>query len=383
MPAARVAPIATTASGAAATGSAPLRVMIVDDSASIRAAFSSIISEDPGLTLMAAVPDAFAAVERMRDELPDVMLLDLELPRMDGLTFLRKIMSQRPLPVVVCSSHTGSGSDASIRALEYGAAEVLAKPRLDSIPARREAAMRIGDAIRAAAQSRRMRTGGRGHASMAPGEKLTADAILPAVAPRRLPHAQPVVAIGASTGGTEALREVLQALPADAPGIVVVQHMPENFTRAFANRLDTLCAITVREAVDGEAVRQGLALIAPGNHHLLLRRSGQGYRVAVVEGPCVSRHRPSVDVLFRATAQAAAGNALGIILTGMGDDGARSMAEMKAAGAHTLAQDEASCVVYGMPREAVEHGGVDRSVPLSRMAAEIMAFAEQHAQYRS
>ena len=176
---------------------------------------------------------------------------------------------------------------------------------------------------------------------------------------------------------------MLQALPADAPGIVVVQHMPENFTRAFANRLDTLCAITVREAVDGESVRQGLALIAPGNHHLLLRRSGQGYRVAVVGGPCVSRHRPSVDVLFRATAQAAAGNALGIILTGMGDDGARCMAEMKAAGAQTLAQDEASCVVYGMPREAVVFGGVDRSVPLARMAAEIMAFAHQHDQNRN
>ena len=187
---------------ATAAGGAPLRVMIVDDSASIRAAFSSIIDEDPGLELMAAVPDAFAAVERMRNELPDVMLLDLELPRMDGLTFLRKIMSQRPLPVVVCSSHTDSGSNASIRALECGAAEVLAKPRLDSIPARREAAMRIGDAIRAAAQSKRMRAGGRGAASMAPGEKLTADAILPASAPRRLPLAQPAVAIGASTGGT-------------------------------------------------------------------------------------------------------------------------------------------------------------------------------------
>lgn len=362
----------------------PIKVLIVDDSASIRAALSSLISDDPGLALIAAVPDAFAAVEIMRKNLPDVMLLDLEMPKMDGLTFLRKIMAQRPLPVVVCSSYTNGGSDASIRALEYGAIGVIAKPRLDTPAARREAAIQIGDALRAAAQTRRRAVDHkvRESAASAPGEKLTADAILPALPPKKLPHAQPVIAIGASTGGTEALRVVLEALPADAPGIVVVQHMPENFTNAFARRLNGLCAIEVREAQDGDVVRPGLALIAPGNRHLLLRRSGSGYRVGVVDGPCVSRHRPSVDVLFRSTAQAAAENALGIILTGMGDDGAKCMLEMQASGAVTLAQDEESCVVYGMPREAVAHGGVTRTVSLLKMPAEIMMFAAESASPR-
>ncbi|MCF3932959.1 chemotaxis response regulator protein-glutamate methylesterase [Acuticoccus sp. M5D2P5] len=349
--------------------SRPIRVLVVDDSASIRAAFARIINAEDGLEVMASVGDPYQAADKMRMALPDAILLDLELPRMDGLTFLKKIMAQRPLPVVVCSSYTDSGSEAAMAALDSGAAEVIAKPRLDTTEARREAAIRIGDALRAAVAAGRK---GRATAPpLSPGEKLNADVILPPLPVRPVPPTIPVTAIGASTGGTEALQTVLSALPPDAPPVVIVQHMPENFTAAFARRLDTLCRIDVREARDGDSVRAGLALIAPGNQHLVLRRSGGSYRVGVLQGPYVSRHRPSVDVLFRSAAQQAGANALGVILTGMGDDGAAGMAEMKAAGARTLAQDEATCVVYGMPREAVLRGGVDRIVPLDAVAPEV------------
>ncbi|SOC15996.1 two-component system chemotaxis response regulator CheB [Rhodobacter sp. JA431] len=351
---------------------APLNVLIVDDSAAIRSAFASIVREDPGLSLMGAAADPYEAAKMMRDTLPDVMLLDLELPKMDGLTFLRKIMSQRPLPVVVCSSHTESGSQAMIKALESGAAEVLAKPRFDSPEARREAAIRLGDALRAAVaarKGRKMRPD-----ALSPGEKFTADVILPYREPVAVPQTAPLIAIGASTGGTEALREVLTALPADAPGIVIVQHMPEAFTGAFARRLDGLCQITVKEAETGDTVAPGLALIAPGNRHMVLRRVGRGYQVSLLDGPYVTRHRPSVDVLFRSTAQQAGANALGIILTGMGSDGAAGMLEMYQNGARTIAQDEATCVVYGMPREAFEMGGAERQLPLGAIPAQITSF---------
>ncbi|EEW24137.1 protein-glutamate methylesterase/protein-glutamine glutaminase [Rhodobacter ferrooxidans] len=357
-----------------------LRVMIVDDSASIRAAFSSIIAADPGLSLMGAAPDPFAAVEMMRAEIPDVMLLDLELPKMDGLTFLKKIMSQRPIPVVVCSSHAGSGSEAMMKALDLGAAEVLEKPKLDGLVQRQEAAVRIGDALRAAVQSRArlpgLRKPQRAAASLAPGEKLLADVILPPLPPRAVPTTPPVIVIGASTGGIEALKDLLTVLPEATPPVIIVQHMPEHFTAAFAKRLNTLCRVTVSEAKDGDILQQGHVYIAPGNYHMLLRRSSMQYRIAIQDGPCVSRHRPSVDVVFRSAAQAAGANAMGIIMTGMGDDGARCLAEMRAAGAFTLAQDEASCVVYGMPGEAVARGGVAKIVPLGRIAAEIAGFSE-------
>ena len=351
-----------------------LSVLIVDDSSAARAALSGIIKADPGLSLFGTAGDPFEAAELMRRNLPDVLLLDVELPKMDGLTFLRRIMAQRPLPVVVCSSHTDAGSKSALKALDLGAAEVLSKPRLDTPVARAEAAVRIGDALRAAVSSRssvRRRT-----TSEQPGEKLSADVILPALPPRKAPPTDPIVAIGASTGGTGALQTVLTALSATAPAIVIVQHMPEHFTRAFAQRLDGLCQIEVREAVDGDQLRSGLALIAPGNHHIVVRRTGSHYRVSIVEGPYVGRHRPSVDVLFRSTAQAAGQNALGIILTGMGDDGAACMAEMRAAGARTLAQDEATSVVYGMPREAAAAGGVVKILPLGQMAGEIEAYGE-------
>ncbi|MFC7705853.1 chemotaxis response regulator protein-glutamate methylesterase [Plastorhodobacter daqingensis] len=355
------------------------RVLIVDDSAAARAMLKMIIESDPALTVMAAVPDAFAAARRMREELPDAILLDLELPGMDGLTFLRKIMQQHPLPVIVCSSHVAEGSSAMMTALELGAVEVIVKPAPRTPDERQEAAIRICDAIRAATSTRR--SAGRGDLRpLAPGPKLTADEILPPLAHiRPTPRTGPVVCIGASTGGTEALRAILTELPASAPPIVVVQHMPQGFTAAFARRLDSLCALSVTEAADGDPVLPGQVLIAPGDRHLLLRRRNLAYRVAVVGGPYVCRHRPAVDVLFRSAAQDAAGNALGIILTGMGDDGARSMLEMHQAGAMTVAQDEDSCVVYGMPREAMRLGGVTRQEPLHRIPALIMQFARNHA----
>lgn len=360
------------------TPSEPVKVLIVDDSTSARAMLRSIVEKDPGLTVMGTAPDAFAAAKMMKANLPDVILLDLELPGMDGLTFLRRIMEQRPIPVVVCSGFTARGSEQSLAALEAGALEVILKPGAGDERARAEAQVRICDALRAASQSR----SGRGSvpgALRGPGQKLSADEVLPPPnLSKPVPVTEPVVVIGASTGGTEALRALLMALPPDAPAIAIVQHMPAGFTTAFARRLDGLCAVGVSEAVDGAMLKQGEVLIAPGDRHMMLRRLPSGYRVNVVEGPYVSRHRPSVDVLFRSAATAAGANALGIILTGMGDDGARCMGEMKAAGALTLAQDEASSVVYGMPREAVRMGSAVQSVALDRMAAAIMAFARRH-----
>ncbi|MBL3571011.1 chemotaxis response regulator protein-glutamate methylesterase [Rhodovulum visakhapatnamense] len=352
----------------------PIRVLLIDDSASIRIAFKKLIAEDPGLELIGAAPDPFVAVEMMRDRLPDVLLLDLQMPRMDGLTFLRKIMSQRPLPVVVISAFTKSGSEASFKALELGAAEVLAKPSVSTPDERREAAIRISDAIRAAVQSRQPRArSARVAGPIQVGDRHTADVILPRIATAPGFSGPPVIAIGASTGGTEALKVVLEALPSGLPPIAVVQHMPQHFTRAFADRLNLTCRLHVKEAETGEVLTPGVAVIAPGHRHLVLRRSGKLYRVELHDGPCVARHRPSVDVLFRSVAQAAGGGAVAAILTGMGDDGAQGMAELHQAGAWTLAQDEASCVVYGMPRAAVELGAVDRVATLGDIAREITA----------
>lgn len=355
----------------------PLRVLIVDDSASARAMLRSIVESDPGLKVMGLAPDAFAAAKAMREELPDVLLLDLEMPGMDGLTFLRRIMEQRPIPVVVCSGLTARGSEQSLAALEAGAVEVILKPSAGDERGRAEAQVRICDALRAASQSRgRSALPG---ALRAPGAKLSADEVLPPPNfMKPVPPTAPIVCIGSSTGGTEALREILTALPPDAPAIAIVQHMPPGFTAAFARRLDGLCRVKVTEAVDGATLKQGEVLIAPGDRHMILRRLPSGYRVTVVEGPYVSRHRPSVDVLFRSAAGAAGANAMGIILTGMGDDGARCLGEMKQAGSPTIAQDEASSVVYGMPREAVKLGSAVQSVALDRIAAAIMSFARRH-----
>lgn len=355
-----------------------IKVLIVDDSASVRLALSDVIAGDPQLEVMATASDPYIAADRIRKEVPDVMILDIEMPRMDGLTFLRKIMSQRPIPVVICSTLTEQGSEMLIQALEAGAVDVITKPRIDTAKQLQESRMLICDTLKAAAHAR-FGARRRPAPQIAVQAKLTADAVIPPLPPRKLaalrstiPATEPVICIGASTGGTEALKEVLEALPRDCPGVVIVQHMPETFTGAFARRLDSTCAITVREAADGDAVTQGTVLIAPGNRHMALRRSGRSYRVEILDGDHVSRHRPSVDVLFRTAAQTAGANAIGVIMTGMGDDGAHGLLEMRQMGSPTIAQDEKSCVVFGMPKEAIELGGVETVAPLSRIADEIL-----------
>lgn len=345
-----------------------IRVLIVDDSAVVRQTLRDVLSSDPEIEVIATAGDPFVAADRIAEQVPDVITLDIEMPRMDGLTFLKKMMSQHPIPVVICSSLAEEGTQSTLQALEYGAVEIVTKPRLGTKQFLEDSRIMLCQSVKAAAAAR-LRTLRPSH-MVEP--KLTADAILSPATRAMAETTERVVAIGASTGGTEALRTVLEALPADTPGIVIVQHMPELFTRAFANRLDGLCAITVKEAETNDTVIRGRALIAPGNHHMLLKRSGARYYVEIKDGPLVCRHRPSVDVLFRSAARYAGQNATGVILTGMGDDGARGMLEMKQAGASTIAQDEATCVVFGMPKEAIKLGGVDRVMPLEAVARAIL-----------
>jgi len=359
-----------------------IRVLIVDDSASVRTTLSEIIAADPDLEVMATASDPYVAVERIRQEVPDVMFLDLEMPRMDGLTFLRKMMAQRPIPTVICSSITQDGSEALLQALEAGAVDVVTKPRIDTAQWLHESSMRICDAAKAAAHAK-VKGGVRKQAPELKVEaKLTADAVVAPLSAARMaalklnmPTTEPIICIGASTGGTEALREVLEALPADSPGILIVQHMPEKFTNAFARRLNSICAVEVKEAEDGDVVRPGLVLIAPGNRHMTLHRAGSRYTVNVIDGPHVSRHRPSVDVMFRSASQAAGRNAMGVLLTGMGDDGARGLLEMRQAGSHTVAQDEDTSVVFGMPKEAIQRGAAVKVLALGKVANEINTYA--------
>jgi two-component system chemotaxis response regulator CheB len=352
-------------------GKQKIRVLIVDDSAVVRQTLREILSSDPEIEVMATAGDPFVAAERIAEQVPDVITLDIEMPRMDGLTFLKKIMSQHPIPVVICSSLAEEGTQSTFRALEYGAVDIVTKPRLGAKQFLEDSRITLCEAVKAAAGAR-MRILGPSHIVE---PKLTADAILSPATHAMAETTEKVVVIGASTGGTEALKILLETLPADTPGIVIVQHMPELFTRAFANRLDGLCAITVKEAESNDTVIRGRALIAPGNHHLLLKRSGARYYVEIKDGPLVCRHRPSVDVLFRSAARYAGQNAVGVILTGMGDDGARGMLEMKQAGATTIAQDEASCVVFGMPKEAIKLGAADKVLPLQAVAGAILTCA--------
>ena len=349
-----------------------IRVLIVDDSAVVRQTLTELLGSDPAIEVMGSAGDPYVAAERIRAEVPDVITLDIEMPRMDGLTFLRRLMAQHPIPVVICSSLAEEGSRSALQALEYGAVEIVTKPRLGVRRFLEEARTTLCDAVKAAAGARVRPV----EAARAVEPKLTADAVLSPGSGAMARTTEKVVVVGASTGGTEALKSLLEALPADCPGIVIVQHMPELFTRAFAGRLDGLCAISVKEAESNDTVIRGRALIAPGNHHLLLQRSGARYYVEVREGPLVCRHRPSVDVLFRSAARYAGPNAVGVILTGMGDDGARGMLEMKQAGAATLAQDEATCVVFGMPKEAIKLNSVDSVLPLPSIAAAILARAQ-------
>jgi two-component system, chemotaxis family, protein-glutamate methylesterase/glutaminase len=348
-----------------------IRVLIVDDSAVVRQTLSEILSSDPAIEIMGTAADPFVAAERMRAQTPDVITLDIEMPRMDGLTFLEKIMSQHPIPVIICSSLAEEGAQTTLKALEYGAVDIIAKPRLGSKQFLEESRVMLCQAVKAAAGARLRVAAPRRVVE----PKLTADAILSRSTGAMLETTEKVVVIGASTGGTEALRSLLEVMPADAPGIVIVQHMPEVFTRAFANRLDSLCEISVKEAESNDTVLRGRALIAPGNHHTLLKRSGARYYVEIKDGPLVSRHRPSVDVLFRSAARYAGPNAVAVIMTGMGDDGARGMLEMKEAGAFTIAQDEATSVVFGMPNEAIKRGAVDEILPLETIARSVLAHA--------
>lgn len=344
-----------------------IRVLVVDDSAVIRKIMCTILESDPEIEIMGTAADPLFAAQKMADEEPDVITLDVEMPRMDGITFLQKIMTQHPIPVVICSSLAETGSETTLKALEYGAVEIITKPALGAKQYLEEARVRICDAVKAAAQARLKRLSPHHMSPVAP--KLSADVMLAKQkVSAMLRTTEKVVVVGASTGGTEALRVFLEMMPMDSPGIVIVQHMPEFFTASFAERLDSLCQVTVKEAQDGDTVLRGRALIAPGNKHLLLKRSGARYFVEIKDGPLVSRHRPSVDVLFRSTAQFAGKNAVGVIMTGMGDDGAQGLLEMHQSGAFTLAQDEASCVVFGMPKEAIKRGAVDRILPLEQLA---------------
>jgi two-component system chemotaxis response regulator CheB len=353
-----------------------IRVLIVDDSASVRQTMASILEEDPAIEVMGTAADPFSAAKRIQEEVPDVITLDVEMPRMDGITFLRKLMQQCPVPVVMCSSLTESGSETLLQAMEAGAVDVILKPRVGVADHLAEHHLQIRDVVKAAARAKvRGRSPRPIRSTEAPPKKLTADAVLPPPSGKPMSRTtEMVVCMGASTGGTEALREVLEALPANSPGIVIVQHMPEHFTRAFAQRLNTLCQVDVKEAVDGDPVLRGHVLIAPGGgKHTMLERQGARYYVSVRDGPLVSRHRPSVDVLFRSAARAAGSNAVGIIMTGMGDDGARGLLEMRQAGARTFAQDEASSVVFGMPKEAIARDAADKVIPLGHIARELLA----------
>lgn len=351
-----------------------IRVLVVDDSAVVRQTLSAIINADPFLELIGTASDPFVAAKKMLSEVPDVITLDVEMPRMDGLTFLRHIMTQHPIPVVIISSLTTEGTETAMKALEIGAVEIITKPQMNTKIFFEESSIRICDAIKAAAQTRPKIRRREVFPTIKVVPKYTADVVIPEykIGSSMLKTTEKVVAVGASTGGTEALVTFLQALPPDSPGIVIVQHMPEGFTRSFAERLNRICHISVKEAEDNDTVIRGRALIAPGNRHTLLKRSGARYYVEVTDGPLVNRHRPSVDVLFRSVAIYAGANAVGVIMTGMGSDGAKGLLEMKKAGAYTIAQDEKSCVVFGMPLEAIKIEAQQQILPLDMIAATVL-----------
>ncbi len=352
-----------------------IKVIVIDDSAVVRQVTSEALRSAPDIDVVAVASDPLFALDKMRQTWPDVIVLDVEMPRMDGITFLKKIMAEHPTPTVICSSLTEKGGHTTLDALAAGAVEILTKPKAGVRDFLLESAQDLIRAVRAAARANlRRRTG---VPAPVPAPKLSADAVLAAKsASRTAMHVttDQVVAIGTSTGGTQALEAILTRLPATCPGMVIVQHMPEKFTALFAHRLNQICAVEVREARNGDRVIPGLALIAPGGRHMALKRSGAQYVVEVLDGPLVNRHRPSVDVLFRSVAQVAGRNALGIIMTGMGDDGARGLKEMFDAGAATVAEDEASCVVFGMPREAIRLGAARKILPLDSIAREIEGF---------
>jgi two-component system, chemotaxis family, protein-glutamate methylesterase/glutaminase len=347
-----------------------IKVLIVDDSSIVRQALTELLSSDPEIEIIGTAADPFIAAKKIEEDTPDVITLDVEMPKMDGLTFLQKLMDQHPIPVVICSTLAAEGTETTFRALEYGAVEIITKPKLGTKQFFEESRIRICDIVKAASKVNVKRKS-LWQTNIQP--KLTADAVIAKSTNKAMVETtEKVIVVGASTGGTEALKIFLEAMPLDSPGIVIVQHMPENFTSAFAKRLDGICRISVKEAVEGDSVIRGRALIARGNHHMLLKRSGARYYVEIKEGPLVSRHRPSVDVLFRSAARYAGKNAIGVIMTGMGDDGAKGMLELKETGALTIAQDEKSCIVFGMPNEAIKLGGVDKILPLDNIAGYVI-----------
>lgn len=353
-----------------------IKVLIVDDSAVVRETMTQILSEDKDFEVIGTAQDPIIALKKLETETPDVITLDIEMPRMDGISFLKQLRKTTQIPVVICSSMAEDGSQNALHAMEYGASEIILKPKIGTKVFLEESRILICDAVRAAfyahAGVKKMKL-----PSFQKQEtpNIASDAFSAADSahtPAFIETTEKIVVLGASTGGTEAIAQLLSALPSDAPGMVIVQHMPEHFTESFAKRLDSICKIHVQEAKDGDSVIRGTALIAPGGKHTLLKRSGARYYVEVRDGPLVSRHRPSVDVLFRSASRYAGKNAVGVILTGMGDDGARGMLEMKHAGAFNIAQDEKSCVIFGMPQEAIKAGAADTILPLQDIPAEIL-----------
>lgn len=351
-----------------------IKVLIVDDSALVRQTMLSILSEKNGFESIVAY-NAILAQKKIEQRRPDVIVLDIEMPHMDGITYLKKIMSEDPIPVVICSALTSDGSKKALEALDAGAIEVINKPQIGTKKFLEESSTLLIDSVKAAFNAQvkiRKKT-----SSIKVAPKLNADVMLAIGKPTLAVDGQQVIVVGASTGGTQALEEFLKVLPENLPPICIVQHMPENFTKAFANRLNSISKVTISEAENGDILKKGMALIAPGNFHMLLKRRGKGYYVEVKEGPLVSRHRPSVDVLFRSAARFAANNVIGVIMTGMGDDGAQGMLEMKNSGAITIAQNEQSCIVYGMPKEAVKRNCVDHIVALDQIAPLVIKLSEK------
>jgi len=358
---------------------AKIRVLTVDDSALMRQVLASLLSKDSDIEVIGSAPDPFIAREKIKALNPDVITLDVEMPKMDGLTFLEKLMRGHPMPVVMVSSLTEAGCQTTLRALELGAVDFITKPKIDLREGMEEIAQDLISKVKAAAVANVKGTGSakRYLSPLSEGGQAPAQRREP-VPTAMIKTTDRIIAIGSSTGGTEAVKDVLMALPSNTPPILITQHMPERFTKTWANRMNSLCRISVKEAEDGDSVLPGHALVAPGGYHMTVVRSGARYSVCINQDPPVNRHRPSVDVLFDSVAQYAGANAIGVILTGMGGDGAKGMLAMKQAGAYTIAQDEASCVVFGMPKEAIKLGGVDKIVPLEEIPAGILAHVCKH-----
>lgn len=355
-----------------------IRVLTVDDSALMRQVLATLLSRDPEIEVVGSAPDPYIAREKIKALNPDVLTLDVEMPKMDGLTFLEKLMRGHPMPVVMVSTLTEAGCETTLRALELGAVDFIAKPKLDLQKGMEEIARELIDKVKAAARARVKVPSVSFSARPLPKDERHQVAPVGPGAGAMLKTTDTIIAIGSSTGGTEAVKDILMALPAHTPPILITQHMPPRFTKTWADRLNSLCRISVKEATDGDSVLPGHALIAPGGYHMVLERNGARYMVRITQDPPVNRHRPSVDVLFDSVARYAGRNSIGVILTGMGGDGAKGMLAMKQAGARTIAQDEATCVVFGMPKEAIKLGGVDKVLPLGDIAGAVVELVRQY-----